>query len=600
MADHDSGGARMPKACRTCAKAKVRCEPESNGPCKRCRRLNKECGNQAPGAHRRQRPARSNLEVSALEAKLDRMVALLAASERSSNDRHSETDPSPRVSPAYTDDAAAAPNDLEGKLFLELFKTKMVPLFPFIVIPPNTTAEQLRREKPFLYLNISIVACQQALRQREISKRVKKYVAEQIVLKGNHSLDLLQGLLVHLAWLMSVSRVQRPHAPGELGDAMNADINHQIYVHGSAQLDAFIQLAVAQIVSMGLNQGTASLKNLDRPFPYLRADDLKPEQIPERTLEERRVYLGCYYMTVMMSACVRDLEPLRFTGYTNECCDALLAASEYPTDLYLVHLTRVLRVADKIGRTTSINEIGNPTELSTPLGLSIRALQGEIHQLKSSFSSCGYPQSTILLFHYDTLEILLYRIALNEDLSESMYGEYPLTRLDLLFRCLEATKSFFSNFYMLPSEDIPFAPFMFWCQFGQAVVTLSRLILYSGNTIGWDRTYVRSVLDFDQIVDGLKGKLVEARALIQQYYGGDPENLDELPEVFGRLSARVYVMKEVHHKRVEIQERTQPQESPDFSFLLNMRFDPFFPYGDISGVPGMSAPAGVLPEPGYP
>lgn len=31
----EASGVRMPKACRTCAKAKVRCEPQSEGPCKR-------------------------------------------------------------------------------------------------------------------------------------------------------------------------------------------------------------------------------------------------------------------------------------------------------------------------------------------------------------------------------------------------------------------------------------------------------------------------------------------------------------------------------------------------------------------------------------
>ena len=146
---------------------------------------------------------------------------------------------------------------------------------------------------------------------------------------------------------------------------------------------------------------------------------------------------------------------------------------------------------------------------------------------------------------------------------------------------------------------------MCWCQFGQAVVTLSRLSLYQGNTIGWDQTYVRSVIDFDQTVDTLKAKLIESRLLTQQYYGEDRDNFDELPEVFGRLSARLYVMKEVHRRRVEIQERTQPQGTPDFSFLHNMQFDPFFPYGDIGGISNASAStitttnAGALPETNY-
>ncbi|KAI2731828.1 transcriptional regulator family: Fungal Specific TF [Penicillium roqueforti] len=68
----DEVGARHPKACITCAKAKVRCFPETEGPCKRCRRLRKECQKQAPGAHRREKKSvASGSDVAALEAKLD-------------------------------------------------------------------------------------------------------------------------------------------------------------------------------------------------------------------------------------------------------------------------------------------------------------------------------------------------------------------------------------------------------------------------------------------------------------------------------------------------------------------------------------------------
>jgi hypothetical protein len=47
----------------------------------------------------------------------------------------------------------------------------------------------------------------------------------------------------------------------------------------------------------------------------------------------------------------------------------------------------------------------------------------------------------ILSFHYDTLEMLLYRSSLSSEISDTDYATYPATRLDHLYRCLEATKS---------------------------------------------------------------------------------------------------------------------------------------------------------------
>lgn len=41
---------------------------------------------------------------------------------------------------------------------LNIYKTEMALYFPFIVIPPNTSAETLARESPFLYKNIMMVA----------------------------------------------------------------------------------------------------------------------------------------------------------------------------------------------------------------------------------------------------------------------------------------------------------------------------------------------------------------------------------------------------------------------------------------------------------
>lgn len=176
----------------------------------------------------------------------------------------------------------------------------MTPLFPFIAIPPNLTAEQLRREKPFLYLNITMVACHDSARQRNIVKVIKQYVAEHIVSEGQHNMDLLQGLLIHLAWFISVPRMP-PNSPRSADPlcSTNIDGEHQVQAQLSGQLDVILQLAVAQVVSLNLNQGLSALKSMDRPLSYFRGTDFLPNQIPPRTLEERRAYLGCYYVTVM-------------------------------------------------------------------------------------------------------------------------------------------------------------------------------------------------------------------------------------------------------------------------------------------------------------
>ncbi|OQE02115.1 hypothetical protein PENSOL_c003G00440 [Penicillium solitum] len=572
----DGVGTRHAKACLTCAKAKVRCFPETDGPCKRCRRLGKECGAQIPGTHRREKKsAASGSDVAALEAKLDRMVAMLAASEQNARERLGSGPATKSLS--TFEHNTAAPDEAEGQLFMKVFCEKMFPLFPFLVIPPHVTAEELRREKPFLYLNISMVACQNPPRQREIVDAVQEYVAEHIVIRGEHSLDLLQGLLLNVAWFISVSRFPRSsdHPP----DVPKIEEPHHI-IRNTAQLDTNVHLLAAQSFSLGLNQEMAYQKSLNYPLTYLKETMTEDHHNPVRTLEERRTYLGCYYLITVLSTCVKDLGSIiRFTRYTDECCNVLDQIAEYPTDASMVQLVRAMNVADRIHHTLYHTELysSSVSSVPPPLGLSIRWLEAEIKQLKAQIPSES-PHSTILQLHYNTLEIHLYRVALNSDISKSNYGDHPLMQLDLLFRCLEATTSFFQRILSLPSALFPFFPFTMTCQFAKAIVALSQLSLYDHP--GWDRAYVESIIDFDQTVDDMASKMEGQLQLYKQALAQDTK-LTELPEVFGRMKNRAHLIKKMHRRRKDALEQKSLSTTVapmHYDFMMDSPLDLLFPF----------------------
>lgn len=88
-----------------------------------------------------------------------------------------------------------------AEMSLNIFRIAMAEYFPFVVIPAQVTAEQLRREKPFLFLAVLASSSHADMRlQRKLGREVKKAVAARMVIKGEQSFDLLQGLLVYLAW----------------------------------------------------------------------------------------------------------------------------------------------------------------------------------------------------------------------------------------------------------------------------------------------------------------------------------------------------------------------------------------------------------------
>lgn len=71
----------------------------------------------------------------------------------------------------------------------------------FVMIPPSVTARELRAKKPFLLDVISLVSSRQVVvSQKDANDKVLAYLSEHLLLCGEKSMDLLQGLLVYLAW----------------------------------------------------------------------------------------------------------------------------------------------------------------------------------------------------------------------------------------------------------------------------------------------------------------------------------------------------------------------------------------------------------------
>jgi hypothetical protein len=75
--------------------------------------------------------------------------------------------------------------------------------FPYLIIPPGTSVNMMRRDSPMLLL--AIFACA-SWRDRELQMILEKMylrvLAGRMVVEAEQSLDMLQGLLVHLSWLV--------------------------------------------------------------------------------------------------------------------------------------------------------------------------------------------------------------------------------------------------------------------------------------------------------------------------------------------------------------------------------------------------------------
>ncbi|PYH82548.1 hypothetical protein BO82DRAFT_308776 [Aspergillus uvarum CBS 121591] len=517
------------KACRPCSKAKTRCDPgPSSQACQRCHRLRKECTKQAPGAHSLGKPrTRTLTDVRRLEKKLENMTSLLGPSQQPIADIISNcgcltpVGQMPQVSQAQTYSSSGANETSQATV--AIFHQRMATRFPFIVCAPSMSDDELLVRKPFLHMVMSMIACQDQEAQWAIAGKVKAYLVERVVVNGEASLDLFQGFLLFLAWA-------------------------HIYVLSPEQLCNDLHLLVAQSRNLGLARDVSSGASMS-VLSYMKCRQFERPSGPGRTLEERKAYLGCFYLVTIYQV--------------------LQAAVQGESDRYLLCLVDLARIAEKIHRTLQPDHPHGSTGSSICAhgGMAIRWLQKELEQLKPALAFNDPTQSSFLLLQYHNLELFIYRTALRRD-PDLKSSAYLPTHLTTLHACLHAVKSFFDTFFAIPSSAFFHMPYLLWCQLGHGFLILSHISVYDDGDADdddpaknlWDREYARQVIDYQATVDRLTQKVEDAVAVAC-------EEGTLVPRVFGKVASRIAMWRDSHARQEEALRQRQRQRQRQRSMV---------------------------------
>lgn len=125
--------------------------------------------------------------------------------------------------------------------------------FPFVIIQASWTVHSMLKSHPMLLLSIlTTMASSDPCLQFRLDREFRKVISERAFFGGEKSLDLLQGLLVFIAWY-----------PVQLNPM-------------SRQINQFLQMAIVMVGDLGLD-------NLSEENTDLKIDNI-------------RAYLGCYYL----------------------------------------------------------------------------------------------------------------------------------------------------------------------------------------------------------------------------------------------------------------------------------------------------------------
>ncbi|KAH8593547.1 hypothetical protein B0O99DRAFT_626565 [Bisporella sp. PMI_857] len=491
------------RACTNCVKAKARCSGTEGGVrCGRCERMEKECQPSPPVRKRRTAKDKMPSRTSKLEEKLDGLVQLLAQTNGGVNTIAIHSLPTPESSSGSTPIVLSGSMQLQmedAEIYLNRFQTQFAKNLPCIIIPPTTTAQQLRKERPILWLSIMAVASHHPSQQLAISRELRETFGREAFVEARPSLDLLLAVLVYASWDRSFC--------GE-----------------KPIMSSLTRLATSILYDLGLHKPPSKVSvgiPGDDKTERLRYKNLKP-----RTMEDRRALLGCFLLNSITSYFLKS-DSMRWTTYSAECLRMLEESGEFESDKLFVQIVKARLVAEKVLLAPWHETMLDTAHTPRPSALFyLTALENQLQEFKTNIP-VELRGNHILLLELHNLEALVYEVGCSP--SPDMFPVQSHRRIECLYACLNAVKSCIDILEALTPSQYIGLPFLTYSATSHSFRVFYRLLTFQHPD--WDQTLVRQTLDFLSILNELEAKLRNSR----EDTGLDSDGSDFLDLLAGRI-----------------------------------------------------------------
>ncbi|KAJ8064867.1 hypothetical protein OCU04_007175 [Sclerotinia nivalis] len=311
--------------------------------------------------------------------------------------------------------------------------------FPFVLLPPQTSLETLRHERPVLLLAVLASTGQNNLSHHHLlEKELRETISSRTIIHGEKSIDLLQGILLHLAW------------------------HHYHYKPVKEVLFRFAQMANSMVVDLGLHRpkSSAAQTSYSNTLGFECPTKLTPIEI-----EERRTLVGCFCLTSSICRSLRKPNSLKYHDYIEECCQVLAEVSTSETDRLLPFFTRIHRLGEEVNDAFDYSNHGELAKLD-PVRIEMlnRTLSQQFHDIQRYFPPEAW-SNHILRVSYAHLRIYVTEIGLHAVASD--FDRFATTtpsirtswyhssaRTEMLIRCLQAGKDYLDTILSLTALEL--------------------------------------------------------------------------------------------------------------------------------------------------
>ena len=346
----------------------------------------------------------------------------------------------------------------DGDAVLSEYRRSYVPHFPFVPIPTSMPTYHFVRNYPLLFRVIVLAVyppSADAAVHAEARRLLREEIAQRVVARGEASVELLQSILLYVAWLCELRGKKESPTP-------------------------LVQLAVG------------IMRDLD---------------LAERAyeLDDARAVLGCFHVCSLTAPLLpRRIPIFPFSQNMADCCDRLLEAREYQSDELAVALARVCRAAQRIDASLpGINahppHTGGPF---APVSMVMAAQRRELTALADS-QPAHVRQNSYFWVHFYAAMVRLYAAALYIQQGEGTVADS--LRTEALWSCMQAITDYFDAYTSIPLSVLGALPMLVLPQFAYCTHTLTLLLAPGG--VDWNQDQVRRCVDIVGLTQQLEDHL---------------------------------------------------------------------------------------------
>ncbi|RPA87462.1 hypothetical protein BJ508DRAFT_320478 [Ascobolus immersus RN42] len=407
-----------------------------------------------------------------------------------------------------------------AELLFKRFTTEMAVHFPVVVFPPGYTVQQLRSEKPTLFLAVMAVSSglMHPALYKALNKEIIKVLAEKCVVNGNKSLELVQAYFLCTIWYFAPNRFE--------------ELKFYQLLHMS--LAMALDLGLGSRVNANCGSARRMVGPVDRSVPApgplhkafdklfrLRGKTSFPDPI---SLESRRIFVGLYIACSNIAMSLRRPSMVRFSKYIAESINILDTSPEaYPSDKVLVQMCKLQRIGEEVFIAFEFDDPAANISITDPrIQLSLRTFIRQIEEWKDEVPSEVFTHSLRLM--YLTITCFTNEIALQPpgqrppendiDLATSTAAPSTMTALHIesVSRLAAAAHEILKLFLNRSVDLIRALPVFQLARGVYSSVVLLRLSIHTARNKNLKTLFEDLKLDADALVGALIERYKQAAA----------------------------------------------------------------------------------------